>query len=211
MEVVGLGWPSSGRCRRRRRWCRASDRSIPDVRRYLQACGACRRIGGDHATNPGCRHRQHLPRRRRIRPRGAPARPDSGGTPTDVRRSTTASGACTWPTTCSTGGTRWCSSTRSPTAVTPGTLHVFEADHESRLRPQPVSMHTAWTPPRCSPAWTRSAEPAPHHRRRLRGRQRRGRHRPDRPGRSRRPGARSRAVDASSQTLRGPTPRPREG
>ena len=45
--------------------------------------------------------------------------------------STTASGACTWPTTCSRSGTRWCSSTRCPAAASPGTLHVFQADHET--------------------------------------------------------------------------------
>ena len=45
--------------------------------------------------------------------------------------STTASAACTLPTTCSTDATRWCSSTPCPTAESPGTLHVFEADHET--------------------------------------------------------------------------------
>ena len=41
------------------------------------------------------------------------------------------SGACTWPTTCSTGAKHWCSLTRCPIADRPGALHVFEADHET--------------------------------------------------------------------------------
>ncbi len=44
---------------------------------------------------------------------------------------TTESGACTWRTTCSTGAMRSSSSTPCPSRGSPGTLHVFEADHES--------------------------------------------------------------------------------
>ena len=44
-----------------------------------------------------------------------------------------------------------------PDRGAPGTLHVFEADHETLIARQSVWMRTRWTRARCSPAWTRSA------------------------------------------------------
>ncbi len=53
---------------------------------------------------------------------------DGGPLPARPGWSTTASGACTWPTTCSTAATRWCSSTCCRAAGAPGDVAVLEVD-----------------------------------------------------------------------------------
>ena len=69
--------------------------------------------------------------------------------------STTASGACTWPTTCSRNGTRWSSSTRYPAAATRARCMSSKPTMKltiNQVPAHPVWTVTAWIRPRCSPA-----------------------------------------------------------
>ena len=65
------------------------------------------RTSPEREPSAGRRHRQPLLRRRRVRSGGRPALVASDGLPARCARSTTASAACTWPTTCWTAMTRW--------------------------------------------------------------------------------------------------------
>ena len=90
-------------------------------------------------------------RRRRLRPRGRPParRAERACRDAASASSTTASAACTWPTTCSTGTTRWSSWTRCPAAEHPGSVTVLEVGQED-LGAAATSTRTAWTRSRCS-------------------------------------------------------------
>ena len=91
--------------------------------------------------------------------RGARAGCGRGRTPRRRPSSTTASAACTWPTTCSTGTTPWSWSTPCPTAAHPATLTSSRSitdDVGAR-----VCDRTAWTPRGVRQPRTRSAAPLP--------------------------------------------------
>ena len=87
-----------------------------------------RGAGMSAAEGPRRRHRQHLPRRRRLRRRGGrpPGRP--GRCPTASGSPTSASAASTSPTSCSTGTTPWSWSTPCRWASRPGTVAVIEPE-----------------------------------------------------------------------------------
>ena len=176
MEVSGLGSSWCRRGRRRRRsggrgpvhaGCAALHEDAAHVGRRVRSRHSILVAGigniflGDDGFGPEVmRHVEHTARRCR-----------------GFASWTTESGACTWPTTCSTGGDALVLVDALPSRGSPGTLHVFEADHES------LSRHRRSRCTRHGPRG-RLREPeragrhaAAHGRHRLRGRQRRGGHR----------------------------------
>lgn len=76
------------------------------------------------------------------------------------RSSTTESGGCTWPMTCSRSGTRWSSSTPYPAAAIPARC-TSSRPITKHPRGQAVWTATAWTPPPSSPACGRWAAVRP--------------------------------------------------
>ena len=166
-------------------------RSIPDVTAiHEDPQHVDGRQRGEHVPNPGSRNRQHLPRGRRLRPRGdAPRRRDSSPSPRVQLVDYGIRGMHLAYDLLDGVATHSSSSTRSPIAGRPA--HFTSSRPIMKPSPpQPVSRHTAWTRLRCSPRLTAlGGTPPLHHRDRLRGRERRRGHGPVRPGGRR--GARS--------------------
>ena len=94
--------------------------------------------------------RQRLPLRRRVRRRGRPPARRACAARRGARSPTSASAACTWPTSCSTATTRSSWSTPSARGEPPGTLYLLEHDLDGRRRRTRRSTRTAWTPAPCS-------------------------------------------------------------
>ncbi len=74
-----------------------------------------------------------------------------------------------------------------PSRGNPGTLHVFQADHESSPEPNGLDAHSMDPAAVFASLRALGGQPALHRGGRLRGGQRRGGHRPDRTGRTGRP------------------------